>query len=90
MIVQNFPNIRKEIVNQVQEAQSPRQDELRHTVIKLTTTTKNAKRRRGEITNSIQGTPIKLELNTPTKIHRLAGWMKACPCMHFHLLQHST
>ena len=41
-IAENFPNIRKEIVNQVQEAQSvpgrinPRRNTPRHTVIKLT------------------------------------------------------
>ena len=29
-------------------------------------------------------------LNAPTKRHRLAGWMKICVCMHFHLPHHST
>ena len=24
-------------------------------------------------------------LNVSTKRHRLAGWMKTCACMHFHL-----
>ena len=42
MIVENFPNMGKEIVNQVQEAQrvpgriNPRRNTLRHIVIKLT------------------------------------------------------
>ena len=41
IISENFPNMGKEIINQVQEAQSPRQDNprrntLRHIVIKLT------------------------------------------------------
>ena len=29
-------------------------------------------------------------LNAPTKRHRLAGWMKTCACMHFHLPYHSA
>ena len=28
-------------------------------------------------------------LNAPTKRHRLAGWMKTCVYMHFHLPQYS-
>ena len=42
LIAENFPNMEKEIVNQVQEAQrvpgriNPRRNTLRHTVIKLT------------------------------------------------------
>ena len=42
IITENFPNMEKEIVNQVQEAQrvpgriNPRRNTLRHTVIKLT------------------------------------------------------
>ena len=42
IIVENFPNIEKEIVNQVQEAQrvpyriNPRRNTPRHTLIKLT------------------------------------------------------
>ena len=42
IIAENFPNVGKEIVNQVQEAQrvprriSPRRNTLRHIVIKLT------------------------------------------------------
>ena len=29
-------------------------------------------------------------LNAPTKRHRLAGQMKICACMHFHLPHHSA
>ena len=29
-------------------------------------------------------------LNAPTKRHTLAGWMKLCACMHFHLPHHSA
>ena len=29
-------------------------------------------------------------LNAPIKRHRLAGWMKTCACMHFHLTYHSA
>ena len=29
-------------------------------------------------------------LNAPTKRHKLAGWMKTCPCMHFHLPHRSA
>ena len=29
-------------------------------------------------------------LNAPTKRHRLAGQMKTCAWMHFHLPQHSA
>ena len=45
IIVENFPNMEKEIVNQVQEAQrvpyriNPRRNTLRHILIKLTKTT---------------------------------------------------
>ena len=44
MIVENFPNMKKEIVNQVQEAQripyriNPRRNMPRHILIKLTKT----------------------------------------------------
>ena len=43
IVVENFPNMEKEIVNQVQEVQSPIQDKLkdkqpRHILIKLTKT----------------------------------------------------
>ena len=27
-------------------------------------------------------------LNTPTQIHKTAGWMKTCACMHFYLPHH--
>ena len=49
MIVENFPNMEKEIVNQVQEAQrvsyriNPRRNTPRHILIKLTKT-KNTKK----------------------------------------------
>ena len=45
IIVENFPNMKKETVNQVQEAQrvpyriNPRRNTQRHIVIKLTTIT---------------------------------------------------
>ena len=29
-------------------------------------------------------------LNAPTKKHQLAGQMRTCACMHFHLMHHST
>ena len=29
-------------------------------------------------------------LNAPTKRHRLAGWMKTCACMYFHLPHQSA
>ena len=29
-------------------------------------------------------------LNTPTKRHRLAGWIKTGACMHLHLSHHSA
>ena len=29
-------------------------------------------------------------LNAPIKRYRLAGWMKTCGCMHFHLPHHSA
>ena len=65
MIVENFPNMGKEIVTQVQEAQrvpgriNPRRNTLRHIVIKLTKTKDkdkiNIKRNKGKMTNNIQG-----------------------------------
>ena len=47
MIVENFPNMGKEIVNQVQEAQSPRQDEPKeeHTETHSDQTDKNLRQR---------------------------------------------
>ena len=29
-------------------------------------------------------------LKAPTKKHQLAGQMRTCACMHFHLMHHST
>ena len=29
-------------------------------------------------------------LNEPTKRHRMAGWIKTCAHMHFHLPHHSA
>ena len=29
-------------------------------------------------------------LNAPTKRHRLAGWMKTCACIHFHVPHYSA
>ena len=64
--VDNFPNMEKEIVNQVQEAQrvpyriNPRRNTRRHILIKLTKTKtqgKNIKSSKGEATSNIQGKP---------------------------------
>ena len=66
IIVENFPNMEKEIVNQVQEAQrvpykiNPRRNMPRHILIKLTKTQhkeKNIKSSKGEATSNIQGKP---------------------------------
>ena len=64
IIVKNFPNMEKEIVNQVQEAQrvpyriNPRRNRPRHILIKLTKTKrKNFKSSKGEATSNIQGKP---------------------------------
>ena len=64
IIVKNFPNMEKEIVNQVQAAQRvpyrirPRRNKPRHMLIKLTKTKhKNIKSSKGEATNDIQGKP---------------------------------
>ena len=66
IIVENFPNMEKDIVNQVQEAQkipyriNPRRNMPRHTLIKLTKTKhkeKNIKSSKGEATSNIQGKP---------------------------------
>ena len=64
IIVENFPNMEKEIVSLVQEAQrvpyriSPRRNRPRYILIKLTKT-KHKERilKRGELTNNIQGEP---------------------------------
>ena len=62
--VKNFPNMEKEIVNQVQEAQripyriNPRRNTSRHILIKLTKTKrKNIKSSKGEATSNIQRKP---------------------------------
>ena len=66
IIVENFPNMEREIVNEVQEAQrvpyriSPRRNTPRHILIKLTKIKhkeKNIKSSKGEATSSIQGKP---------------------------------
>ena len=66
IIVENFPNLEKEIVNQVQEAQSgpyrinSRRNKPRHILNKLTKTEhtkKNIKSSKGESTSNIQGKP---------------------------------
>ena len=66
IIVENFSNMEKEIVNQVQEAQrvpykiNPRRNMPRHILIKLTKTQhkeKNIKSSKGEATSNIQGKP---------------------------------
>ena len=63
IIVENFPNLEKEIVNQVQEAQrvtyriSPRRNRPRHILTKLTKTKhrKNIKSSKGAATRSNKG-----------------------------------
>ena len=67
IFVENFPNMEKEIVNQVQEAQTspyrinpPRRNTPRHVLIKLTKTKhkeKNIKSSKGEAASNIQGKP---------------------------------
>ena len=65
IILENFPNMEKEIVNQVQEAQrvpyriNPRKNMPRHILIKLTKTKqrKNIKSSKGEATSNIQRKP---------------------------------
>ena len=66
IIVENFPNMEKEIANQVQEAQrvpyriNPRRNTPRHILIKLTKTKlqrKNIKSSKGEAASNIQGKP---------------------------------
>ena len=69
IIVENFPNMGKEIVNQVQEAQrvpyriNPKRNTSRHIIIKLAKIkykTKNIKSSKGKATNNIQGNPHKV------------------------------
>ena len=65
IIVENFPNMKKEIVNQVQEVQrvpyriNPRRNMPRHILIKLTKTKhkENIKSSKREATSNIQGKP---------------------------------
>ena len=61
ILLENFPNMEKEIVNQVQEAQRApyRINTPRHILIKLTKTKqrKNIKSSKGEATSNIQGKP---------------------------------
>ena len=69
IIVKNFPNMVKERVNQVQEAQrvpyriNPKRNMPRHILIKLLKIKykeKNIKSSKGKTTNNIQGNPHKL------------------------------
>ena len=69
IIVENFPNMGKEIVNQVQEVQrvpyriNPKRNTPGHILIKLSKINiqrKNIKSSRGKTTNNIQGNPHKL------------------------------
>ena len=62
IIVENFPNMEKQIVNEVQEMQrvpyriNPRRKMPRHILIKLQRlNTKNIKSSKGEATSNIQG-----------------------------------
>ena len=65
IIIENFPSMEKEIVNQVQKAQrvpyriNPRRNMPRHILIKLTKTTqrKNVESSKGKATSNIQGKP---------------------------------
>ena len=65
IIVENFPNMEKEIVNQVQKVQrvpcriNPRRNTPRHILIKRQSlnTNKNIKSSKGKATNNIQGKP---------------------------------
>ena len=68
IIVENFPNMGKEIVIQVQEAQrvpyriNPRRNKPRHILIKLSilNTKKHIKSSKGKTTNNTQGNPHKV------------------------------
>ena len=65
IIVENFPNMEKEIVSQVQESQGvpyrikPRRNMPRHILIKLTKTKhkESIKSSKGKATSNIQGKP---------------------------------
>ena len=69
IIVEKFPNVGKEIVNKVQEAQrvpyriNPRRNKPRHILIQLSKNIykeKNIKSSKGRATNNIQGNPHKV------------------------------
>ena len=67
IIVENFPNMGKKIVNQVQEVQrvpnriNPRRNKPRHTLMKLTKVKhKNIKSNKGKSTSNMQGKPHRL------------------------------
>ena len=65
IIVENFPNMEKEIVNQVQEAQSPIEHKLKEKQSKThpnqtnkdKTQSKNIKSCKGKSTSNMQGKP---------------------------------
>ena len=76
IIAENFLNMGKEIVNQVQEAQrvpgriNPRRNTLRHIVIKLTKIKdrdKILKATRGKWQITYKGTPIRLSADFSTE-----------------------
>ena len=83
IIVENFPNMEKEIANQVQEAQrvpyeiNPRRNTPRHILIKLTKT--KCKERiissKGEATSNIQGKPHTLKLIFQQKLQARREWL---------------
>ena len=66
IIVENFPNMEKEIVNQVQEAQrspyriNPRRNMPRHILIKLTKIKHKERILKAGGTSNIQGKPCML------------------------------
>ena len=72
IIVENLPNMEKEIVNQIQEAQripyriNPRINTLRHLLMKLTKTKhkENIRSSKGEATSNTQGKPHTYILNS--------------------------
>ena len=83
IIVETFPNMEKEIVNQVQEAQrvlyriNLRRNTPRHILIKLTKT--KCKERiissKGEATSNIQGKPHTLKLIFQQKLQARREWL---------------
>ena len=65
IIVENFPNMGKKRVNQVQEVVpnriNPRRNKPRHTLMKLTKVKhKNIKSNKGKSTSNMQGKPHRL------------------------------